>query len=152
LRSHATRWSSWLQIAIAISIVAAIGAGVYYKATAATRDTLYIELGELRSRAAESRRVADDAAAQRLADAFVRGQSQQLAKAVAKLRDELADARAKDASPDVARAQALAEELLALVGSLRGNGASPDVAREVARRTAAIVDALIPLERAARPS
>jgi hypothetical protein len=152
LTRHETRWSFWLQIAIGLSIVIAIAGAVYHRATLQPQDTLYIELGELRSRAAEARRVADDAAAERLTGTFVVAQSQQLGKAIAMLRDELADTMAKAPSSDVSRAHQLSESLLALVQTLEQRGASVDMAADVRDRAGGIVDALMPLERAVRPS
>jgi len=174
LSGHASRGSQWLQIAIGLSITVAIAGGIYYEVTATPEDTLYIKLGQLRSRAAEVTRVADGAAAQRLTAHYIEAQSQQLAKAVAKLRDELAKAQASAGSPDAAsvdstslrasrfgtdsrlgaarRAHALSETLLALTQSLAQNGESPPEAAALRDRARAIVDALIPIERAARPS
>jgi hypothetical protein len=124
---------------------------VYHRATLQPQDTLYIELGELRSRAAEVRRVADDAAAERLTGTFIVAQSQQLGKAIATVRDSLADIAAKAPSAEVARAHGLSESLLALVQTLAQRGASVDAAAGVRERAGGIVDAVIPLERAARP-
>jgi len=152
LTRHETRWSFWLQIAIGVSIVVAIAGAVYHRATLQPQDTLYIKLGELRSRAAEARRVADDAAAERLTGTFVAAQSQQLGKAIAKLRDELADTVAKAPSPDVSGAHELSERLLALVQTLQQRGASVDTAADVRDRAGGMVDALMLLERAARAS
>jgi hypothetical protein len=149
---HETRASFWLQIAIGASIVVAIAGTVYHQATSRPQDTLYIQLGELRSRAAEARRVAEDAAAERLTATFVEAQSRQLGKAIVALRDEFADAAAKAPSPDIARAHQLSESLLVLVRRLEQRSASTDAAADVRDRAGEIVDAVIPLERAARPS
>jgi hypothetical protein len=149
---HETRASFWLQIAIGASIVVAIAGTVYHEATSRPQDTLYIQLGELRSRAAEAGRVADDAAAERLTATFVEAQSRQLGKAIAALRDGFADAAAKAPSPDIARAHQLSESLLVLVRRLAQRSASVDAAAGVRDRAREIVDGLIPLERAARPS
>jgi hypothetical protein len=152
LSGHATRWSKWLQVAIGLSIVAAIAAGIYYESTAKAEDTLYIELGQLRSRAAEVTRVADGAAARRLTGTYIEAQARQLEKAVAKLAGELAQTRASVHTADATRAGALAEALLALTRTLIERGESPGEAATVRDRGRAIVDALIPMERTARPS
>lgn len=152
MRGHATRWSVWLQMAIGVSIVVAIAGGIYYKVSVKPEDTLYIELGALRSRAAEVTRVADDAAAQRLTGRFIEAQSQQLAKAVAKLREKLAKAQPSVHTPAAARAHELAGTLLALAQTLAQKGESQTEATAVRDQARAIENALIPIERAARPS
>ena len=152
MTSHATRWSIWLQLAIGLSIASAIVGAIHHEATAKPEDTLYIELGQLRSRAAEVARVADAAAAQRLTGAYIEAQSRQLAKAVAKLADELAKAQSSVQTPNVARAHALSETLLTLAQALAQQGESPNDAAALRDRARAVVDALMPIERAARPA
>jgi uncharacterized membrane protein YccC len=152
LRGHTSRWSTWLQLAIGLSIAIAIVGTVYHEVTGKPEDTLYIELGQLRSRAAELARVADDASAERLTGAYIEAQSQQLAKAVAKLRDELASAKASAPSPDAARAREMSDALLALAQALGQKGRAPDEAAALRDKARAIVDALIPIERSSRPS
>jgi hypothetical protein len=152
LSGHATRWSFWLQWAIGLSIIVGIAWGVYHEATAKPADTIYITLGELRSRAAEVQQVADNAAAERLTGTYIEAQSEQLAKAVAKVRDDLAKARSKGPAPGAEQAHALAEQLLALTQTLAEKGESITAAAAFRDQARAIVEALIPLERAARPT
>ena len=72
--------------------------------------------------------------------------------AITALRDQFADAAAKAPSSDIARAHRLSESLLVLVRRLEQRGASTAAAADVRDRAGEIVDAVIPLERAARPS
>ena len=152
MRSPVASWSRWLQWALAVSIVAAVGWGVYHQATKRPADTVYITLGELRSRAAEVRQVAERAAREDVTEAYLDAQTRQLAGAVASLRDDLGKARGKGSSSGAAAGYALAGRLLDVARALHERGHSPPDAKSLRDAAAAIVDALLPLERAARPA
>ena len=154
MKRHAAHWMRWLQWALAVSIVAAVGWPALHALTGRQRDTLYITIGELRSRAAEMREIAHNASAGRLTANYVRAQCAQLAQRIASIRDDLAKAAARGA-PRAATARPLAERLLELTRNLAERGESVTVSAklelELEHELEAIVAALIPLEQQATP-
>jgi hypothetical protein len=152
MRRHAARWTRWTQWAVAVSIVVAVAGSLYRTLTASPADTLYITLGELRSRAAEAQALADEAAKERLTSTYVQAQAAQLAHAIEKARDDLVKMRAGGRVPAAGDALPLAEQLLALARRLEDEGASVAAADAVRDAARVLVAALLPLERAARPT
>lgn len=150
-RRHAARWVRWLQAAVGLSIVGAVGFATFVAATGNPQSTLYITLGELRSRAAESLEIARGSSASRLTPNFVRAQTGQLAPRIASLRDALADAETHDGGPDAHTARSLSERLLALTQQLGERAETPSAAKPIERELSAIVERLVPLARSARP-
>ena len=151
MRWHAARWVRWLQVAVGLSIVGALGFATFVAVTGKPQSTLYITLGELRSRAVESLEIARGSAASRLTPNFVRAQAAQLASRIASLRDALADAETHDGVPDARTARPLSERLLALTRELAERADTPSAARPIERELGAIVERLVPLARSARP-
>ena len=151
MRWHAARWVRWLQVAVGLSIVGALGFATFVAVTGKPQSTLYITLGELRSRAAESLEIARGSAASRLTPNFVRAQAAQLAPRIASLRDALADAETHDGVADARTARPLSERLLALTRELAERADTPSAARPIERELGAIVERLVPLARSARP-
>ena len=113
--------------------------------------TLYITLGELRSRAAESLEIARGAARSRLTGHFVRAQAGQLAARIASIRDALAKAATHDGAADARVALPLSERLLALTRALAEHAETPSAAMPIERDLSHIVERLVPLARSARP-
>ncbi len=150
-RRHAARWVRWLQAAVGLSIVGAVGFATFVAATGNPQSTLYITLGELRSRAAESLEIARGSSASQLTPNFVRAQTGQLAPRIASLRDALADAETHDGGPDAHTARSLSERLLALTQQLGERAETPSAAKPIERELSAIVERLVPLARSARP-
>jgi hypothetical protein len=150
-RRHAARWVRWLQAAVGLSIVGAVGFATFVAATGNPQSTLYITLGELRSRAAESLAIARGSSASQLTPNFVRAQTGQLAPRIASLRDALADAETHDGGPDAHTARSLSERLLALTQQLGERAETPSAAKPIERELSAIVERLVPLARSARP-
>jgi hypothetical protein len=151
MRSHASRGSRWIQGAVALSVVVALGGSILSALSGAPSDTLYIKLGDLRSRAAEVREVAHNARAERLTPTYVRAQAgEQLAPRIEKLRDDLSKSEGRGESR-AAAARAAAERLLSATRALAEHGDTPPAAASVETEAGAVVDALLPLEREARP-
>lgn len=151
MKRHAAHWVRWLQWALAISIVVAVGWPALHALTGRQRDTLYITIGELRSRAAEMREIAHNASAGRLTATYARAQCAQLAQRIASIRDDLATAAARGA-PRAATARQLAERLLELTRNLAERGEPVTVSAKLEHELEAIVAALIPLEQQATPA
>ena len=151
MRRHAARWVRWLQSAVGLSIVGALGFATFVAVSGKPQSTLHITLGELRSRAAESLEIARGTAASRLTPNFVRAQTAQLAPRIASLRDALADAETHDGAADARTARPLSERLLALAQELAEHADTPSAARPIERELSGIVDRLVPLARSARP-
>ena len=151
MRSHAAHGSRWIQGAVALSVVVALGGSFLSALRGAPSDTLYIKLGDLRSRAAEVREVAHNARAERLTPTYVRAQAgEQLAPRIEKLRGDLARFEARS-EPGAAPARAAAERLLSATRALAEHGDTPPAAASLEAEAGAVVDALLTLERAARP-
>jgi hypothetical protein len=151
MRSHAAHGSRWIQGAVALSVVVALGGSFLSALRGPPSDTLYIKLGDLRSRAAEVREVAHNARAERLTPTYVRAQAgEQLAPRIEKLRDDLARSEGRS-ELGAAPARALAERLLSATRALAEHGDTPPAAVSVETEAGAVVDALLPLEREARP-
>ena len=151
MRSHAAHGSRWIQWAVAFSVVVAVGWSFLAALRGAQSDTLYIQIGDLRSRAAEVREVAHNARAERLTPTYVRAQAgAQLAPRIEKLRDDLAKSEGRGESR-AAAARAAAERLLAVTKALAEHGDTPPAAAPLEAEAGAVVDALLLLERAARP-
>jgi hypothetical protein len=150
-RRHAARWVRWLQAAVGLSIVGAVGFATFVAATGNPQSTLYITLGELRSRAAESLEIARGSSASRLTPNFVRAQTGQLAPRIASLRDALADAEPHDGGPDAHTARSLSERLLALTQQLGERAETPSAAKPIAGELSALVQSPVPLAPRARP-
>jgi hypothetical protein len=156
MRSHAAHGSRWIQGAVALSVVVALGGSILSALSGAPSDTLYIKLGDLRSRAAEVREVAHNARAERLTPTYVRAQAgEQLAPRIEKLRDDLARSEGRSepgaAAARAAAARAAAERLLSATRALAEHGDTPPAAAPLEAEAGAVVDALLLLERAARP-
>jgi hypothetical protein len=152
MRRHAARWVRWLQVAVGLSILGALGFAVFVAVSSKPQSTLYITLGELRSRAAESLEIARGAAMSRLTPNFVRAQTEQLAPRIASLRDALAEAESHADAADAGIARPLSERLLALTQSLAEHADTPSAAIPIERELSAIVERLVPLARSARPA
>jgi hypothetical protein len=138
-------------VAAGLSIVGAVGFATFVAVTGKPQSTLYITLGELRARAAESLEIARGSSASRLTPNFVRAQTGQLAPRIASLRDALADAETHDGGPDAHTARSLSERLLALTQQLGERAETPSAAKPIERELSAIVERLVPLARSARP-
>ena len=151
MRRHAARWVRWLQFAVAGSILCALGLAGFFAVSSKPQSTLYITLGELRSRAAESLEIARGTAVARLTPNFVRAQAQQLAPRIASLRDTLAKAASHESAADARSARPLSERLLALTQSLAEHADTPSAAIPIERELRGIVERLVPLARSARP-
>ena len=151
MRRHVAHWTRSLQWALVVSVGAALGVIAFGIAGSTRADTMYITLGELRSRAAELREITHQASAERLTATFTRAQGRQLEQRVASLRDDLDKARRGRPSDDVGAALSLAGRLLTSSHALVDRADSSSAARELEREFEAIVAALIPLERRARP-
>jgi hypothetical protein len=151
MRRHVAHWTRWLQLGVVASIAIAIGWTAVHAVRVKPEGTLYITLGELRSRAAEVHDIARNAAAERLTGTYIRAQSGQLAPRIA-TRDELASLEAAGASSGAQTALPLAARLLALTQALAQQGESITAAATIRDGIAVILNALIPLERAARPA
>jgi hypothetical protein len=152
MRRHVAHWTRWLQLGVVASIAIAIGWTAVHAVRAKPEGTLYITLGELRSRAAEVHDIARNAAAEHLTGTYIRAQSGQLAPRIATLRDELASLEAAGASSGAQTALPLAARLLALTQALAQHGESITAAATIRDGIAVILNALIPLERGARPA
>ena len=151
MRRHVAHWTRSLQWALVVSVGAALGVIAFGIAGSTRADTMYITLGELRSRAAELREIAHEASAERLTVTFTRAQGRQLEQRVGSLRDDLDNTRRARPSDDVGPALFLAGRLLTSSHALVDRADSSSAARELEREFEAIVAALIPLERRARP-
>ena len=151
MRRHAARWVRWLQFAVAGSILCALGLAGFFAVSSKPQSTLYITLGELRSRAAESLEIARGTAASRLTANFVRAQTEQLAPRIASLRDDLEKAETHEGAADARTALPLSERLLALTQELAERADTPSAATPIERELSAIVERLVPLARSARP-
>ena len=112
---------------------------------------LYIALGELRSRAAEVQDVAACAARGQVTDNFVRAQAGQLVARIASVRSALAKRQSERDASTAAAARPVAERLLVLTEALAADGESAS-SPSLREGLAAIVTALIPLERRVRPT
>ena len=134
---------------VGLSIAGALGLATFVVVSGKPQSTLYITLGELRSRAAESLEIARATAASRLTPNFVRAQAAQLVPRIASLRDALADAH--DGAADARTARPLSERLLALTQELAEHADTPSAARPIERELSGIVERLVPLARSARP-
>ena len=113
-------------------------------------DTLYITLGELRSRAAEAQEIAGNAAAERLTGTYIRAQAGQVARQVSVLRDDLAKAEAREGAPAATAARPVAGRLLDLTQTLAQRGESVTAAAALRADHCARVAAREVLERSAR--
>ena len=151
MRRHTARWMRWLQVAVGLSIITALGFSAFVAVSAKPQGTLYITLGELRSRAAESLEIARGVARSRLTGHFVRAQAGQLAPRIASIRDSLAKAAAHDGAADARVALPLSERLLALTRALSEHAETPSAAMPIERDLSDIVERLVPLARSARP-
>ena len=151
MRRHEARWVRQLQVAVGVSIVGALGFAAFVAASGEPQSTLYITLGELRSRAAESLEIAHGTAASRLPANFVRAQAEQLAPRIASLRDALAKAETHEGATDARTARPLSERLLALMQALAERADTPSAAVPIERELRGIVERLVPLARSARP-
>lgn len=151
MRRHAAHWIRWLQVAVGLSIVVALGFAAFVAVSGKPESTLYITLGELRSRAAESLEVARGTTASRLTATFVRAQVEQLAPRIASLRDELENAETHEGSTDAITARPLSVRLLALTQALAEHADTPSAAMPIERELSDIVERLVPMARAARP-
>ncbi|HKU85244.1 MAG TPA: hypothetical protein VJV77_02790 [Casimicrobiaceae bacterium] len=151
MRRHTARWVRWLQVAVGVSIVGALGFAVFVAASGKPQSTLYITLGELRSRAAESLEIARGTTASRLTANFVRAQVGQLAPRIASLRDDLEQAETQEGDSDARAARPLSERLLALTQELAERADTPSAATPIERELRGIVNRLVPLARSARP-
>ena len=151
MRRHSAHWMRWLQVAVGLSILCALGFAAFVAVSSKPQSTLYITLGELRSRAAESLEIARGTATSRLTANFVRAQAEQLAPRIASLRDALAKAESNEKAEDARAARPLAERLLALTQALAKEADTPSVAIPIERELSGIVERLVPLARSARP-
>ena len=151
MRRHAAHWVRWLQLAVGASVVAALGFAAFVAVSGKPQSTLYITLGELRSRAAESLELARGTASSRLTSNFVRAQAGQLAPRIASLRDALEQAETQKGATDARTALPLSERLLALTQLLAERADAPSAAIPIEREISGIVGRLVPLARAARP-
>jgi len=151
MKRHVAHWTRSLQWALVVSVGAALGVIAFGIAGSKRADTMYITLGELRSRAAELREITHQASAERLTATFTRAQGRQLEQRVASLRDDLDKARRGRPSDDVGAALSLAGRLLTSSHALVDRADSSSAARELEPEFEAILGALIPLERRARP-
>lgn len=151
MRPRASAWTRVLQGAVVLSVAVAIGWTALHARSAETRSTLYIALGELRSRAAEVQDVAAAAARGQVTDNFVRAQASQLVARIASVRSELAKRQSERDASTAAAARPLAERLLVLTEALAADGESAS-SPSLREGLAAIVTALIPLERRVRPT
>ncbi|HSD00435.1 MAG TPA: hypothetical protein VLI21_16140 [Casimicrobiaceae bacterium] len=151
MKRHVAHWTRSLQWALVVSVGAALGVIAFEIAGRTWADTTYITLGELRSRAAELREIAHQASAERLTATFTRAQGRQLEQRVESLRDDLDNARRARPSDDANAALFLAGRLLTSSQALIDGADASSAARELEPEFEAIVAALIPLERRARP-
>ena len=151
MRRHAARWTRWLQVAVGLSILCALGFAAFVAVSSKPQSTLYITLGELRSRAAESLEIARGTAASRLTANFVRAEAEQLAPRIASLRDALAKAETHEGAADARTARSLSERLLELTQSLAEHADTPSAVMPIERELSGIVETLVPLARGARP-
>ena len=151
MRRHTARWVRWLQVAVGLSIAGALGLATFVAVSGKPQSTLYITLGELRSRAAESLEIARGAAASRLTPNFVRAQAEQLAPRIASLRDALEKAQTHEGVADARAARPLSERLLALTRELAERADTPSAVKPIERELSGIVERLVPLARSARP-
>ena len=151
MKRHTARWIRWLQVAVGVSILSALGLAVLVTASAKPQSTLYITLGELRSRAAESLEIAHGTAQSRLTANFVRAQAKQLAPRIASLRDALDKAAAHEGGADARTALPLSERALVLTQALAEHAETPSAAMPMERELSDIVERLVPLARSARP-
>jgi hypothetical protein len=150
MRRHAASWTRWLQWALVASVVGTFGGFGFHALSGRPADTLYITLGELRSRAAEAEEIARNAAAERLTATYVRAQCAQLASRVATLRDDLAKAEERNPASEAGNARRLAEQVLESAQRLADQGESVTVAARLQHVLSGIVAALISLEQQAR--
>jgi len=123
MKRHVAHWTRSLQWALVVSVGAALGVIAFGIAGSTRADTMYITLGELRSRAAELREITHQASAERLTATFTRAQGRQLEQRVASLRDDLDKARRGRPSDDVGAAQELVQAVVWLGGRKAVHGA-----------------------------
>ena len=140
-----------MQAAVGLSVVGALGFAAFVAVSGKPQSTLYITLGELRSRAAESLEIAHGAASSRLTSNFVRAQAGQLAPRIASVRDALAKAETHEGATDARMARPVSERLLALTQALAERADTPSAAVPIERELSGIVERLVPLARGARP-
>jgi hypothetical protein len=150
MRRHAAHWTRWLQWAVAASILAALGLGAFVPVSAKPKDTLYITLGDLRSRAAELREIARNARAERLTQTYVHAQAKQLVPRIASLRDDLVKAESERTSASAGMARDLSDRLLGFAQALASRE-PPYVAPTLENEVDKLITALMPLERRAKP-
>ena len=150
MRARAAYWTRGLQWLIALSVAVAVGGFLVGSLRAKPTDTLYITLGDTRSRAAEVREIAHNAGAERTTATYVRAQAEQLVPRIEALRKDLSRAQSSG-SASAGAARRAAERLLAITQSLAARADSPPAAGELEADAGAIVDELISIEQRERP-
>ena len=150
MKRRAAHWTRSLEWAIAVSVVVAVGGIAIGSVRGKASNTLYITLGDVRSRAAEVREVAHDAGVERTTATYTRAQAGQLAPRIETLLKELSKAERRG-SESAGAARRAAERLLTVTQALAQSADSPPAAGALESRAGTIVDEIIPLERRERP-
>jgi hypothetical protein len=135
MHKRARSWSNWLGWAVLLSIVAG-GAGwlVSSQHSTAGRESLKNEVSELKSQAGVARLLSEQALAGNVTRVFLKAQSEQLEKAVAKTREGLDPSGfAPELNGEVLRASDLAlrlDQTLKALGESGGERGAADSLRK----------------------
>jgi len=149
LHKRVRAWSIWLQGAIAVAAILGVVLGlIYARSTPAGRDSLKIEVAELRSQAAEGRLLAEQAAQGALTSRYQRSAVLQLRGKIESTSMKLQSLRVEPGLDQMlVQARQAAAELTNTIGELL-NGAPGPTTGALSRDLASIFGRLMTLETA----
>ena len=148
MHKRARSWTSWLGVAVLLSVVAA-GAFAFASSAlgAADVESLKNDVSELKSRAGVGRLLAEQAASGNVTDTFVRAQSEQMRKGVEATRAKLDPAEFEQSlGTRVMKASDAALRLEGSLRALRDGGAGRGSAESAKRSLAALQAELSEME------